>query len=530
MSWDAIEAAGLAVNRDESVEMQYLHESLERAAAAAERIRPASGDGKRYGRFVGLKVAEYQQALYAKNVEWRFTDRTLCVLWRAEFTDRKNYFENCRKYIRGTRNDVNNGTHSGGNDRPSPKYLEYDINGNEVNSASRPERPIVAENVANSSSERRRWDEFVSWATRFYAIDGFDDHERDYKLKIAARIQTAHDEAIAGDSDWLRTFRRAFGSPNNLTAFFAHARLLDWCAENPTDASQLLIRLFQSSASPAERVRDLLAVVPTDRVSGSGTRQNLASFLLAGTNPLQYPVCRATSFKKGYALTGFSEAADEADEGESYEHALQFLDRVIGECARRDLKLRDRLDAQSILWCVTKWPPPAQWPEPVQQALLRYRGESVSPSVLPRAETPMETLASELLLDLQFLQETAKLLEDRRQLIFFGPPGTGKTYVALKLAELLTADKGGKVDIVQFHPAYAYEDFLEGFRPAETASGQPGFALKDGPFKRIAEAAAANSDAPHVLVIDEINRGNIAKVFGELFFLLEYRDRQINLQ
>ena len=82
---------------------------------------------------------------------------------------------------------------------------------------------------------------------------------------------------------------------------------------------------------------------------------------------------------------------------------------------------------------------------------------------------------------------------------------------------------------MQLHPSYAYEDFVQGFRPT-LEDRQPGFQLKDGPLLRAAERAESEPNAKHFLVIDEINRGNPAKVFGELYFLLEYRDDKIHLQ
>ena len=143
-------------------------------------------------------------------------------------------------------------------------------------------------------------------------------------------------------------------------------------------------------------------------------------------------------------------------------------------------------------------------------------------------DTGLDSIADELLLDLDFLEKTRILLEDKRQVIFQGPPGTGKTYVAQKLAECL-AGSPDRVTIVQFHPSYAYEDFVQGFRPT-LDQGQAGFELNKGPLLEAAEQAENEPDAKHFLIIDEINRGNLAKVFGELYFLLEYRDKKIRLQ
>ncbi len=142
-----------------------------------------------------------------------------------------------------------------------------------------------------------------------------------------------------------------------------------------------------------------------------------------------------------------------------------------------------------------------------------------------------DTLATELYFqDASFLREVETLLEEKKQVIFYGPPGTGKTYVAKELAKHLADGDENRVTLVQFHPSYAYEDFVQGYRP--TLDGkQAGFGLADGPLLQAANAAREDeSGAKHFLVIDEINRGNLAKVFGELYFLLEYRDEELRLQ
>jgi 5-methylcytosine-specific restriction protein B len=104
--------------------------------------------------------------------------------------------------------------------------------------------------------------------------------------------------------------------------------------------------------------------------------------------------------------------------------------------------------------------------------------------------------------------------------------------VAREFARFLARARGpseGRVEVVQFHPSYAYEDFVEGYRP-RAVDGQPRFELVPGPLKEIVRAAKGNPEGQHVLVVDEINRGNVAKVFGELYYLLEYRNEEIRLQ
>ena len=97
----------------------------------------------------------------------------------------------------------------------------------------------------------------------------------------------------------------------------------------------------------------------------------------------------------------------------------------------------------------------------------------------------------------------------------------------MELAKFLAGGMSDHVTIVQFHPSYAYEDFVQGFRPK--ADGQ-GFELRDGPLLQVAEKARSNEEQKFILVIDEINRGNLGRIFGELYFLLEYRDREMQLQ
>jgi len=123
------------------------------------------------------------------------------------------------------------------------------------------------------------------------------------------------------------------------------------------------------------------------------------------------------------------------------------------------------------------------------------------------------------------LEQALDRLESKRNAIIQGPPGVGKTFIAQKLAyALMESSDWRRVTTVQFHPSYSYEDFVRGFRPTREAGR---FELVDGPFLRACQAAQAQPDLRHVLIIDEINRGNTSQVFGELLMLLEADKRDI---
>ncbi len=162
-----------------------------------------------------------------------------------------------------------------------------------------------------------------------------------------------------------------------------------------------------------------------------------------------------------------------------------------------------------------------------QAAALEARISEPQELAIPELRS---SLHEGLFLPPSFLGEVVSMLVEKKQAIFYGPPGTGKTRMALELATELVRD-GGRFDLVQFHPSYAYEDFVGGFRPQEVEGGSGiRYHRVDGPLRRIAEQAREAPQFPFILIVDEINRGNVPRIFGELLFLLEYRGRDIRLQ
>lgn len=118
------------------------------------------------------------------------------------------------------------------------------------------------------------------------------------------------------------------------------------------------------------------------------------------------------------------------------------------------------------------------------------------------------------------------LLRNKKNIILQGAPGVGKTYAAKRLAYSMMGVKDvGRVMMVQFHQSYSYEDFIMGFRPSAT-----GFELKKGVFYNFCKKVEVDSDNEYFFIIDEINRGNLSKIFGELFMLIENDKRGNSLQ
>jgi 5-methylcytosine-specific restriction enzyme B len=393
----------------------------------------------------------------------------------------------------------------------------------------------AAEPVWAGGTDGPAWT-FARFAFDVREVDDFEQQEIEYKLELAHRLAEVR-EAVLSSDEWLPALKRAFGSPNNLTTWRQHDTFLDWCESAPEAARAALLHIWSDEPSHAE-CEAFLAAVPKEAIGSPGARANILSYLLTAFDAKSRAVYKPTPADRALTLSG-AEPGPTADVLERLRRFDDFLDELRVRVVALGGPATSRLEAQGMAWWVVYPEPPGQWSDAERAALLEFqRGKSPQP-LPPPAQPPYERelplqpaddeLAAKLHLPIEWLQDTIDLLREKGQLIFYGPPGTGKTFVAKELARHLVRE-GGESRIVQFHPSYSYEDFFEGYRPSEGGETGVAYELKPGPLKLWAEAAREDRSSPYVLIVDEINRGNIPKIFGELLFLLEYRDEAVELQ
>lgn len=353
------------------------------------------------------------------------------------------------------------------------------------------------------------WDAFARRANELTTSDGWNKKHIAPKLAIEGMAKQARTAVLSDADNWTDMAKKLFTGEH--VFFINREKVRSWIDGSPEDALQALKASWtEGSLTEEQRIRAFCERFPEEIISGKGSRLTVAATLLAPFGAKKFPPFSRHKYDDAYKQTGYDAPRQNADEAALYVYALGFLDNIIDLTRAHGVDLQHRLNAFAVVWNLV-------------DSLPRINTQPIEPKSL-------HTLAEELLLPPNFLEEICTLLEDKRQVIFQGPPGTGKTYVAQELAKYLAESKSGeRVTPVQFHPSYAYEDFVRGFRPT-LKEGQAGFELRDGPLLRAAQKARDEPGAMHFLLIDEINRGNLAKLFGELYFLLEYRDKPIHMQ
>lgn len=183
----------------------------------------------------------------------------------------------------------------------------------------------------------------------------------------------------------------------------------------------------------------------------------------------------------------------------------------------------------------------AAWKYSEQVKKEKQAKKEVSESSAPRYDLPSEDtkkfekgdtsyaredFLKEVFVSAEDYDRLATILRLKKNIILEGAPGVGKTFTADRLAYSLMGEKAiDRVKMVQFHQSYSYEDFIMGFRPSAS-----GFELRKGPFYQFCKQAEGDESNDYFFIIDEINRGNLSKIFGELFMLIEMDKRGRDLK
>ena len=206
------------------------------------------------------------------------------------------------------------------------------------------------------------WDKFVGRAREYYDTGKLESDEIEYKLEISGKLVAARNAVMDRADGWAELVKRGIGG--NLVFSVEQKKFRDWIDESSDDALFALQMLWGGDEDePSGRIDSFCKLLPAPASSSSGTRTTLASVLLMGLDVEQYPPFRVTPFGKAYRQTSYGDPAQGASEAETYEHALEFLDRFIEEASGRGLPLRHRLEAQSLLWAI-------QDEEPVSTVVL----------------------------------------------------------------------------------------------------------------------------------------------------------------
>lgn len=201
----------------------------------------------------------------------------------------------------------------------------------------------------------------------------------------------------------------------------------------------------------------------------------------------------------------------------------------------------DFCNVRKVRWThVGKWDHPGQAVMKTLTDITRYTDyvqalnalfendteEEPSKEEIEYPEYNKEMFLNEVYMEEDRYDTLVALVKNKKNVILQGAPGVGKTFAAKRLAySMMGVMDSSRVMMVQFHQSYSYEDFIMGFRPTEN-----GFSLKKGAFYEFCKSAEIDSDNDYFFIIDEINRGNLSKIFGELFMLIENDKRGVELK
>ncbi len=308
------------------------------------------------------------------------------------------------------------------------------------------------------------------------------------------------EKALAGETK--ESLMSALKADRNLLSQYEWMYAKTFIQEIPEgELRNYILALLYGSEELGIRLRRFLdwakvMLIPEKNIK-KGINATVASYFLAMSNPRTYPFCKPAAYSSATSELMGKTAVREDAVGRVI-HCQKFYSEVLSLLEDKyGLVDGNLLDVSSMFFC---------FQEKDQDGLtawdrIKEKGNGKS-SVKP----PSDNLIFELLME-------------KWNVVLYGPPGTGKTREALLLGNWWKKTYGSDtVSQITFHPSYCYEDFIEGYRPTPDGAG---FHLRDGVFKEICKQARSESHKRYLLIIDEINRGDVARILGELITLIE---------
>lgn len=238
--------------------------------------------------------------------------------------------------------------------------------------------------------------------------------------------------------------------------------------------------------------------------------------VLGGFDPSQFTFYSAQALRNAYEQYAPQASWPKGTAGQRYIELCEFVQSVAAALKSHGAAVVDLIDAQSFVWtsflAAKELAPPPDEKKPGQEKTKAVDVKQIAKDLSETTYWPLERA-----------ENLISLVQKWGQVLFQGPPGTSKTFVAETVSRLLAGDEEGRVEVVQFHPSYAYEDFVEGIRPRVTEGSDLAYEVRRGIFMRLADRAKDYPEEPFFLIVDELNRANLPRVFGELLYALEYR-------
>lgn len=395
-------------------------------------------------------------------------------------------------------------------------------------------------------------DEFLKHMTGFVSFEDpgevYGPEERRYKDELCAVFRQevlalvgptppTDDQArqiAAGYNKVLTQNLTGLGAPQNLVGW-RYVSLFKPAVENEQGANigRALWALLSSETSPFERMARFIEDMRGPLAGGGtpwgdaarigDTARALGSLALMLGWPDQAILVRVQLFDRALKRLTGRRLPSNADEPGRFQAGVELARKVFDALSAWGWKPKDLIDAQSFLWVALMYGEPtaddeADLPETQEDV----PEAAAAPESLVVARYSIDEAMRDLFLDRGEFQRILGIWRSKKNLILQGAPGVGKTFVARRLAFALMQERAeDRLGAVQFHQSYGYEDFIQGYRPTEAGT----FALKDGVFFRFCQRARSDPERDYVFIIDEINRGNLSKVFGELMLLIEHDKR-----